>query len=242
VKFPVVDSSSSSLEVPSPEPRSQRTTRRTSISNMVQRYEAMSGSAAPSPVSRPPNSPAQPAVSLTRSHTTHVSPSSRRGHLGAVGLPGLATDPSKKPPTGGASDKLRAEHASPVGLPGLAAEGKPPPSFSGRRSPMKFDATGGAGGSGAGGLDVPVKPIPRRAISPVNPAAQGGEEAQPPPSPERPYQGVGRLIDEWQRKTADAEVPRSPVSRRRGGGGGAGTGATASPRRAGVIAGRGTQD
>lgn len=237
VKFPVVDSSSTSLEVPSPEPRSQRTMRRTSISNMVQRYEAMSGSAAPSPVSRPPNSPAQPAVPLTRSQTTHVSPSSRRGHLGAVGLPGLATDPSKKPATGGASDKLRAEHASPVGLPGLAAEGKQPPSYSGRRSPMKSDATGGVGG-----LDVPVKPIPRRAVSPVNPPA--GEEAQPPASPERPYQGVGRLIDEWQRKTADADVPRSPVSRRRGGGGGdgAGTGATASPRRAGVIAGRGAQD
>lgn len=241
VKFPAVDGGGTSLEVPSPEPRSQRTTRRTSISNMVQRYEAMSGSAAPSPVSRQPNSSAQPAASLTRSQTTHVSPSSRRGHLGAVGLPGLATDPSKKPPTGGASDNPRAEYASPVGLPGLAMEGRPSASYSGRRSPIKSDATGGAGagGSGAGGLDIPaVKPIPRRAVSPVDPPE--GEEAQAQPSPERPYQGVGRLIDQWQRKTADAEAPRSPASRRRGGG--AGTSATASPRHAGVIAGRGAQD
>ena len=242
VKFPApspIDSSSTSLEVPSPDPRSQRT-RRTSISNMVQRFEAMgTGSAAASPDSRQPNSPAQPGVSLTRSATTHVSPSPRRGHLGAVGLPGLATDSSKKPPTGlGMLDKPRAEHASPVGLPGLAMERKPSASYgSGRRSPVKPDATTGGGG----GLDIPVRPAPIRAASPVN--APAGEEASTATA-ERPYHGVGRLIDEWQRKTADAEAPRSPVSRRRGGGGvgGAGTGATASPRRAGVIAGRGAQD
>jgi len=242
LKFPAtspVDSSSTSLEVPSSDPRPQRT-RRTSISNMVQRYEAISsGSAAPSPVSRQPNSPAQPGVTLARSATTHVSPSPRRGHLGAVGLPGLATDMPKKLPTGlGMLDKPRAEHASPVGLPGLAMERKPSASYgSGRRSPVKPDATTGGGG----GLDIPVRPVPMRSVSPVN--APAGEEASATTA-EKPYHGVGRLIDEWQRKTADADAPRSPVSRRRGGGGvgGAGTGATASPRRAGVIAGRGAQD
>jgi len=135
-------------------------------------------------------------------------------------------------------DKPRAEHASPVGLPGLAMERKPSASYgSGRRSPVKPDATTGGGG----GLDVPVRPVPIRTVSPVNPPA--GEEASSTTA-EKPYHGVGRLIDEWQRKTADAEAPRSPVSRRRGGGGvgGAGTAATASPRRAGVIAGRGAQD
>jgi AP2-associated kinase len=239
VKFPMVspvDDNSTGLEVPSPEPRTQRTTRRTSISDMVQRYEAMSGSAAPSPASRQPVSAAQPgpAVSLSRSATTHVSPSPRRTQLGAVGLPGLAADPPKKPPTGlGASDKPRAEYASPVGLPGLAVERKPSASYGGRRSPTKFDAS--VGGGGSGGLDLPVRPVPRRSFSPPV-----GEEPQAS-SPERPYQGVGRLIDEWQRKTADAESPPSPASRRRGGGGG-GMGATASPRRAGVVAGRGGQD
>jgi AP2-associated kinase len=243
VKFPVsapADNSSASLDVPSPDARARRTTRRTSISDMVQRYEAMGGSAASSPVSRQPNNSAQPAASLSRSATTtaHVSSpsSSRRGHLGAVGLPGLASDPSKKPPAGiGASDRQRVEHASPVGLPGLAIERKSSVSYSGRRSPMKFDAT--TPGS-SGKLDAPVRPIPIRAVSPVAPAAS--EDAQPS-SPEKPYQGVGRLIDQWQRKTADVEVPQSPVSRRRGGGGTV-TGATASPRRAGVIAGRGAQD
>jgi AP2-associated kinase len=283
VKFPVpspVDGGNTNLDVPSPDTRSQRL-RRTSISDMVLRYEAMGsgGSAAPSPASRQPNSSTQPGVSslarsttthvsppsgsaaqspasrqhntstqlgvssLSRSATTHVSPPSRRNQLGAVGLPGLATDPSKKPLAGtGISDKPRAEHASPIGLPGLAAERKSTTSYSGRHSPMKSNATGGVGGGtggGDGGLDAPVRPIPKRSFSPAPLATSDDVQS---PAPEKPYQGVGRLIDEWQRKTADAgDTPRSPVSRRRGGGG-TGTGATASPRRAGVIAGRGAQD
>ncbi|KAI9508366.1 hypothetical protein F5148DRAFT_1355962 [Russula earlei] len=211
---------------------SARATRRTSISDMVQRYEAMGGSAGPSPVApRPPTSSTPTRASLSRSATTHVSPPSRHSHVAAVGLPGLSTDPLKKAPTGiGAPDRPRPEPASPVGLPGLAMERKASASYGGRRSPIKFDATSG------GGL-VPASPISRRSVSPVPPAVS---DEPPVSSPERPYQGVGRLIDEWQRKTADAEAPRSPVSRRRGGG--TGTGATASPRRAGVIAGRGAHD
>ncbi|KAI9444633.1 hypothetical protein H4582DRAFT_1844582 [Lactarius indigo] len=245
VKFPVpspIESSSPGLGVPPPDARAQRTTRRTSISDMVQRFEAMGGNVAtstpPVTVLQPsPSSPAPPSgASLTRSATTHVSPTPRRGYFGgAVGLPGLSTDlsPSKKLPTGlGVSDRPRAEHASPVGLPGLAMERKISASYGsgGRRSPTKMDFTGG--------LDAPARPVPKRSPSPVPPVA--GDEAQPS-SPERPYQGVGRLIDQWQRKTADADPPRSPVSRRRGGAA-TGTGATASPRRAGVVAGRGTQD
>ena len=283
VKFPIpspVDGGSTILDVPSPDTRSQRM-RRTSISDMVQRFEAMgtggsaapspasrqpssstqpgasslarsttthvsppSGSAAPGPVSRQPNTSAQLGVSsLSRSATTHVPPPSRRNQLGAVGLPGLATDSSKKPLAGiGNLDKPRAEHASPIGLPGLAVEKKSSASYGERRSPIKTSATGGVGGGtsgGEGGLDAPVRPIPKRSFSPAPPATSDDVQS---PVPEKPYQGVGRLIDEWQRKTADAgDTPRSPASRRRGGGG-AGTGATASPRRAGVIAGRGTQD
>ena len=288
VKFPLpspVDGGSTNLDVPSPDTRSQRT-RRTSISDMVQRYESMGGgggSAAPSPASRQPNSSSQLGVtsltrstttrvspssgsaapspasrqpntstqlggvsSLSRSATTHVSPPSRRNQLGAVGLPGLATDPSKKPLAGiGVSDKPRSEHASPIGLPGLAIERKSSVPYSGRRSPTKSNAAGGVGGgtSGSeGGLDALVRPIPKRSFSPAPPPTSDDVQS---PAPEKPYQGVGRLIDEWQRKTADAgDSPRSPVSRRKGGGGSerSGTGATASPRRAGVIAGRGAQD
>ncbi|KAI0248354.1 hypothetical protein BJV78DRAFT_1284870 [Lactifluus subvellereus] len=234
VKFPLpspVDGSSVSLDVPTPDARTQRSTRRTSITDMVQRYEAMGGNVAASPATR---SPAQPGASLSRSVTTHVSTPSRRSqsHLGAVGLPGLA-DPARKLPTGiGVSDRPRAEYASPVGLPGLAMERKPSVSYGGRRSPTKLDTTS------SGGLEAPVRPVQRRSPSPAPPAA--GDDSQPP-SPEKPYQGVGRLIDEWQRKTVDADAPRSPASRRRGGGI-VGTSVSASPRRAGVLAGRGVQD
>ncbi|KAI9455909.1 hypothetical protein BJY52DRAFT_1188128 [Lactarius psammicola] len=224
VKFPVpspVDSSSSSitgLGVPAPDARAQRTTRRTSISDMVQRFEAMGGTAPSTPTATLQPSTASPAPAVVGgvAHSIRDDP-----------------HPSKKIPTGlGVSDRPRAEHASPVGLPGLTVERKLSASYGGgRRSPTKIDFT-------TGGLDAPARPAPKRSPSPVPPVA--GDEAQPS-SPERPYQGVGRLIDQWQRKTADAEPPRSPVSRRRGGAA-SGTGATASPRRAGVIAGRGTQD
>ena len=258
VKFPnlsPVESSSTSLGIPAPDARTQRT-RRTSISDMVQRFEALgSGSgpatavpaaSTPTSTTRQPTSTASPApsgASLARSATTHVSPTPRRGFFGgAVGLPGLSADPSKKPPAGlGVSDRPRAEHAaSPVGLPGLTVERKPSASYgAGRRSPTKVDFAGG------GGLEVPARLAPRRSPSPAATAmpVAPGDEAQPPSSPEKPYQGVGRLIDQWQRKTADVDVPRSPVSRRRGGAVAvAGTGAAASPRRAGVVAGRGAQD
>ncbi|EGO04436.1 hypothetical protein SERLA73DRAFT_68122 [Serpula lacrymans var. lacrymans S7.3] len=55
----------------------------------------------------------------------------------------------------------------------------------------------------------PPNPSPtRRAPSPV--------EDTRSQSPDKPYQGVGKLIDQWQRKTADNGVPRDPVSRRGG--------------------------
>jgi len=66
----------------------------------------------------------------------------------------------------------------------------------------------------------------------------GGATSQPPsrkptadePSPpERPYQGVGKLIDQWQRKTAESDATHAPVGGKRGG---AGSGFV---KRAGVV-------
>jgi AP2-associated kinase len=34
-------------------------------------------------------------------------------------------------------------------------------------------------------------------------------------SPDRPYQGVGKLIDQWQRITAEAEAPRNAIPGKR---------------------------
>jgi AP2-associated kinase len=41
-------------------------------------------------------------------------------------------------------------------------------------------------------------------------ATQGGGEEELSSSPEKPYQGVGRLIDQWQRKTESNEPKPSP--------------------------------
>jgi len=35
-------------------------------------------------------------------------------------------------------------------------------------------------------------------------------------SPERPYQGVGKLIDQWQRKTTEVSSTRTAIGRGRG--------------------------
>ncbi|KAI0275268.1 hypothetical protein BC834DRAFT_965674 [Gloeopeniophorella convolvens] len=244
-RFPATsptDNSSTGLGVPPPDARAHRATRRTSISDMVQRYEALgtqptgqsvvsvplaaTPAPAPAPVLAPTPAPVTSGVSLMRSATTHV-PSQRRSHFGAVGLPGFASageagTAPRRPQGLSVTERPRPERTSPVGLPGLAIERKPSLTYGGRRSPSKFDATfQGSAGAGAG-LEAPVRPVQRRSPSPV---------------------GVGRLIDQWQRKTADVEAPRSPVARRgRGGGPGTGTGAVGSPRRAGVVAVRGVQD
>ncbi|KAG5636593.1 hypothetical protein H0H81_007533 [Sphagnurus paluster] len=62
---------------------------------------------------------------------------------------------------------------------------------------------------------VPVRPrFPTRRTTDETPPRSTEIRSS---SPERPYQGVGKLIDQWQRKTAEAEPPRA-VLRGRGGG------------------------
>jgi len=48
-----------------------------------------------------------------------------------------------------------------------------------------------------------------------------------PSSPERPYQGVGKLIDQWQRKSAEAEASRNVVLSKRT--------SLAPPKQAGLV-------
>jgi len=127
------------------------------------------------------------------------------------------------------------EHALPIGLPGLVVERKLSVSYGGHCLPTKFDALVSGGGGGSGRLDLPVRPVLRHSFSP-----SVGEEPQVS-LPERPYLGMGCFINEWQCKTVDVELLRSPISQCRGGGGG-GMGATASLQHAGVIMGHGGQD
>ncbi|KAF9245886.1 hypothetical protein BU15DRAFT_40767 [Melanogaster broomeanus] len=73
---------------------------------------------------------------------------------------------------------------------------------------------------------------------PSVPAASATKATSPPEkdphspsSPEKPYKGVGKLIDQWQRKSEEA-TPRGPAPRRGG----------FTPKRAGLIAGSVSRD
>ncbi|THH20483.1 hypothetical protein EW146_g868 [Bondarzewia mesenterica] len=220
----------STLALP-PDPRARRTARRTSISDMVQKYEAMGGKPiAPAPSAKPPHMKV----------ATHGTASSILSGSGSAPVPSHARarsnfgpGPSLGDPDDESHDRAKPRtsptnlpRTSPVGLLGLASDKKAQDMLSGRRSPFKPAETGGQTMVVMkGSLDIPAKSIssPLRTSSPLPPVATG-EEPPRSASPEKPYQGVGRLIDQWQKKSGEVDAPR------RGG---------FAPRKAGVVAGRG---
>ncbi|KAI0066503.1 hypothetical protein BV25DRAFT_1392784 [Artomyces pyxidatus] len=210
--------STAALGVPSPDARARRTQRRTSISDMVQRYEAMGGkpivpAQSTKPVTKVATHGTSTAILSGRVSTGLPVPTRTRSQFGGQGLP---DDGGRTSPTG-------LPRASPVGLPGLATDKRPPTVLSGRRSPFRPEP-------------VVVRPTPsyaQRTPDPEPEVSPAVDDHARTPSPDKPYQGVGRLIDQWQRKTADVEPPRSPTTAKRGSAFGA--------RRAGVVAGRGPQ-
>ena len=216
----------STLALP-PDPRARRNVRRTSISDMVQKYEAMGGK--PIVV---PSTPTKPSHMKVASHGTAspmptgngtTSPSRPRHNFG----PGLPQGNPDDGPWESDPPKPRtsptASRIMPVGLPGMASDRKPPEMSSGRRSPFKPVSTGGQATPTKTPLKTPVRPIPVRTASPA-PAANTGEEPPRSASPDKPYQGVGRLIDQWQKKASEPEGDKK---------------AGFAGRRAGVVAGRG---
>ncbi|KAJ7083388.1 hypothetical protein B0H15DRAFT_1024206 [Mycena belliarum] len=214
-----------SMLSPPEAPRARTHTRRTSISDMVQRYEAIGGkspvsSTAPSPVPPPitPSKTLPPASAAPRaengrfssvsSQSTSSSSSGINGRsVGAVSLPGLS-DPSKSAGTGALS------RVSPTGPPRTATPRRVSPTGLPRTSTPQREAA------------EPVAPRARRpsfkavdigaAARPPSRKATAEEPSPTPTSPERPYQGVGKLIDQWQRKTAETDGARPPVAAKRG--------------------------
>ena len=187
--------SSSSLAVPLDKegPRTISRSRRTSITDMVQRYEGVGGpgTAKPPPLSGVPTlSPSlQPksvggrpnqneSQNIGSSHTRFikVSPTSS-----PVIRPGLS---------------LNVPETSGIGRP--VSRTSPTHKTSPRRSPIELGRSSSS--------------QPTQRLSP-------GEDAPEPtsPSPERPYPGVTRLIDQWQKKAEES----NPVNSRKPGGIGA---------------------
>lgn len=226
-------SSPPSATLLSPEDPKPRSRRRTSISDMVQHYEAIqasakvSGNTTPSPVNliKP--------VSLSSRDHVHDSASSRPAKSSldkiAVALPGLGT------PSAGTGDpiKRRTSLTVPSGRTAFSSQRISPVSPTAPKSVSRVEAD-------ADTENVPPRPrnasvirtepikLPTPARKPVLTMEQITQQSQPDqsvsvpnanadrsPSPDRPYQGVGKLIDQWQRKSAEAEASRNAILSKR---------------------------
>ncbi|KIK30275.1 hypothetical protein PISMIDRAFT_671449 [Pisolithus microcarpus 441] len=172
-------------------------TRRTSISDMVQRFEAINanvkttGHGPPSTLPKPSGlkiSPAVPSSSTgTRpAQTTVHSPSVSRFHSSRA-----------------------SEHSSPN------KDADKGPSLSSSAVPCSSEPlTALPSSSSSTFLSSPSeRPGPVDGLPPVH-SVVPSEEHRRSPSPEKPYQGVGRLIDQWQRKSEEAESARGPLPRK----------------------------
>lgn len=230
--------------------------RRTSISDMVQRYEAIggktSGTGAP-----PPNILPKPVALKVATQNTEngryplkvSSPITSRGNMNMNGVGRMLPIADEVPDTNtinlfgseGASNRRSPTSGGfPSGLsPGLPRSSPLPnrasPSRTQRSNQQESARTAEAdrGHSSNSSLEPPSSNYgfsARKSITTDDSSSRSGggdTSVQGSPSPERPYQGVGKLIDQWQRKTAESEPPRVRV--------GSGFGA----KRAGLISGGG---
>ncbi|KAJ7726400.1 hypothetical protein B0H16DRAFT_268734 [Mycena metata] len=220
---------SKSAETPPPstlsppeDPRPRVHTRRTSISDMVQRYEAFGGKP---PTSSAASSPVPPPMAVSKSAQATAAPRVENGRFTSVSSQGTSSSSSagtngrsgstSLPLTGLGDTSKAPPRVSPTGLPRTGTplqrerEREREPDIAApraRRTSYKPpDSMGGGGASG---------PPSRKATATVD------EQSPRPPSPERPYQGVGKLIDQWQRKTAETDGPGRGGGGKRGGGSG----------------------
>ena len=251
------DSSANVLSSPNltpPEDPAPRRTRRTSISDMVQRYESINGSSpvpkgpgsnsrrsiSPSPMVQKPTAlkvgmvgmqntssstnNATRALRISQSSPTTVRPTatSRAGSSFTTSVrddgPTGAAKSQELPSTSFTSNRVAGDDGPPGGvkLPGLPSTSytnnresiwtreveNPNAGGEFRRPPSRKTQTPD---SEAPADRQPSKfSFPTRLSTPP-PASQQQDESQSPSSPDRPYQGVGKLIDQWQRKTAEPE-------------------------------------
>lgn len=165
---------------------------RTSITNMVQRYEAMNATAkaagyGPSSLPKPSGSKIVPQVTSSTNGTRPVQPSLiRPGSSRLADHPSPTKDIEKRPTLTNSLDLPSV----PTGMPNTTS------------SRMVLSSNTGRSGQVDGLLSLP----------PVHKATAPSEDQRRSPSPEKPYQGVGKLINQWQKKSEEAM--RSPVPRR----------------------------
>ncbi len=180
--FPSTDSpapsSATSSGLSAPDEPKPRTARRTSINDMVQKFEAIDASAR-----------------VFGSKATSLKSPTENGRLPSI-------------PTGGA----RSEHAVPMKAT------LPVPEEAMQMAPVTRTSPRPISPLGQKHIVPPprtssIKPAPARKLTVDDTRNAQGEVRSP--SPEKPYQGVGKLIDQWQRKAAEPEI-RSPTPKRGG--------------------------
>ncbi|KAF8167404.1 hypothetical protein B0H34DRAFT_803645 [Crassisporium funariophilum] len=220
-----VDSSSALSPglIPPQEPK-PRASRRTSISDMVQRYEAIGGNVNSTNAGAGPPSPLHKPVVATTSITPvengRLSPSKPRKISNEPPRLSSVSRTPTKPRRNLTLEKDQPARSETVdnSIPRFrktshkAEPYMPPPSP--RRS-------------------VHVPPRSAKVFTSDEPAAKTNPARKPTlsisgvsspksdeprsPSPERPYQGVGKLIDQWQKKSAEADNSRPiPAAKRAG--------------------------
>lgn len=231
--------------LPPPEEPRPRSSRRTSISDMVQHYEAIQANArvsgnavSPSPVSL------KPLPSSARDHLQDSGPRSNKPSLDkiAVALPGLGAPSTIV----GDPVKRRTSLTVPSTRTALSSQRTSPVSPAVSKVTEKTDADAEVENVPPRTRNISVlrsEPIKLPAVSARKPTLTMEEltkqsQLEPPvstsnpgadrsPSPERPYQGVGKLIDQWQRKSAEAEASRNAILNKRAN--------LAPPKRAGLV-------
>ena len=242
--LPAISQGQQTLSPPSMDPKTIRRSRRSSVSNVVQHYEAINtgGSVRPSPV--PPVSPSKPltglsvkvasagaAVPLASANSNSTVPSHG---MAAIPFPRISPTTSPVMPkaslavpddNGNASaqrnsSRGRASPSPPAGLPSRISSGFPyspktaeyatgggaisglPPRRASPFEPIKPTATAS---SYEPSTTVIAHPFPvRKATAPSTEDSTDSASAMRSPSPERPYKGVSRLIDRWQKAVDDS--------------------------------------
>ncbi|EJC98674.1 uncharacterized protein FOMMEDRAFT_128984 [Fomitiporia mediterranea MF3/22] len=217
--------------------------RRSSISDLVSRYEAIDEQ---SKVGKPPPA-TKPARLRVVSPTSVPAPESLVSPSAAsVRFPHISPSNSpKEPPKSIYSSTLEPPTRSTSGHEESRRREPSPRASSRPASPLRYNAPSPAKDNVAPATStISASPrFERKALNPPSPVLAAKEsttstsinvkrdEGRRSPSPERPYQGVSKLINQWQKKSEEVEGPK------RGPGGGSSFRGTGSRfRREGIAA------
>lgn len=215
--------------------------RRTSISDMVQKFEAMgrtnSGTGPPSPLSTSPRATSfkinasvdagrfgsRALIGLAHNGNAsndHEIENSIKSPSQSLGLPANNNFPSSNGYNNTSGDPVKRRTSPTTRISPIASRPHPLPDTSpvtekySNEFPLRARTPS---------FKPSERPIPPRrttyddnlssSITLASTAPASPDEG--PSSPERPYQGVGRLIDQWQRKSEEAQVQTVPSGAKR---------------------------